>query len=342
MQSNSFKSQYRLASIASYNNHIGVAYTICNSSPEDNWLVLEMGMNHAGELRQLSTVGAPNIVVITSSAPVHMEHFNSVDEIAQAKLEILTGLKENGTLILNADDQILQKNFNKWCDKNTKPSILSYGTSEKSELQILSSSSCGLDGYIAEYKYQNKTSSHQLNTLGQHNVHNTAAAILACRSLILELSLNTIKEGLKTFTPEKHRLSVVNLTDGRKILDDSYNANPTATIKAIDLLADLKTSEQTTAVVLGDMAEIGKSSAKEHRKVAKHLITTNPKFVVTVGNEARLISDYVGECNIPAKHFDTPEDAGTYVAKQEFDILLVKASRSAGLDRCVKKIQELA
>ena len=330
------------ASIASYNNHIGVAYTICNSSPQDNWLVLEMGMNHAGELTKLSTVGNPNVVVITSIAPVHMEFFNSVDEIAQAKLEILSGLKKDGTVILNADDQVLQKGFKEWCENNNSQlSVISYGSSETSELEVISSKSCGLDGYTAEYKYQNKTSNYQLNTLGQHNVYNTAAAILACRSLVAELSLNAIEEGLKKFQPEKHRLSVVTLSDGRKILDDSYNANPTATIKALDLLANLKSSEQTTAVLLGDMAEIGESSAAEHKKVAQHLTTTNPNFVVTVGKEAKLISDYAEEKNIMAKHFDTPEDAAEYIAKQDFDILLVKASRSTGLDRCVKKITEL-
>lgn len=331
------------ASIASYNNHIGVAYTICNSSPEDNWLILEMGMNHAGELEQLSAVGIPDVAVITTIAPVHMEFFNSIDDIARAKLEILSGVKENGAVILNADDPVLQKNFQEWQTNNKEEfSVKMFGEGDTAELQIISSSFCGLDGYKAEYKYQNQTSPYQLNSLGAHNVFNSAAAILACTSLIPDISHESIVEGLKAFEPEKHRLSVVRLSDGRKILDDSYNANPTATMKALDLLADLRKEEETIAAVLGDMTEIGEFSAQEHQKVAEHLVKIKPKFLITVGHESKLMSDYAQAKGINTRHFSSPEEAGEYVTSQDFSILLVKASRTTGLDRCVEKIRELA
>jgi UDP-N-acetylmuramoyl-tripeptide--D-alanyl-D-alanine ligase len=330
------------ASIASYNNHIGVAYTICNSTPEDKWLVLEMGMNHAGELTALTNVAKPDVAIITSIAPAHMEFFKNLDEVCAAKLEILSGIKQGGTLILNGDDQVLITGFKKWLADNANQAdfkVKYYGHSPEFDLFIKNTKSLKLNGFEITYTLDGKDTNIRLPLLGTHNVLNAAAAILGCSTLIANFNANHISEGLLNLTPEKHRLNIIRIDDNKTIIDDSYNASPKAVIEAINLTKELLESDQTLGLILGDMAELGKHSKKFHEEVADAVISATPQFIITIGEYSKIICDKAISAGIDAVHCTSIESAVTAVLARDYNLLLVKGSRSVGLDRIVVELK---
>ena len=329
------------ASVGSYNNHIGVAYTIINSSPDDKGLVLEMGMNHAGELSLLTHIGQPDVAMITCIAPVHIEFFDGIEGIAQAKLEILEGIVPGGKLILNGDDPVLMSEYIKWCERNESSHFqtLTYSEKEKAELAVSDISSKGFEGYVFTATTGSESISIELPLLGRHNVFNTSAAVLACKTLLPDLPAETIQKTLLGFSPEKHRLNVSELPEGRTLIDDSYNSNPTALKAALQLLHELAGGDKKTGVIIGDMTETGDLSPSLHKEVGEYLLTVPPGFVLTVGEASKSITEIASNAGIEALHCDTPEEAGEVASKKEFELLLVKASRSVGLDRSVAVVK---
>ena len=175
----------------SYNNHVGVPYTICNANIDDSWWVLEMGMNHTGELSVLTKIGAPDVAIISCIAPVHMEYFKDLNEVAAAKLEILEGLTENSIAIINKDYELLIQEFEKWNDKQPKNlKTVYFGTDKNSDIQLSNVKELGLGGlsFTLTNNYNGKPSNAfdvSTNCLGVHNAGNFTAAAAAALSLSL-------------------------------------------------------------------------------------------------------------------------------------------------------------
>jgi len=327
-------------SLKSHNNHVGVPYTICRIDRSHAWAVLEMGMNHAGELRALTAIARPDVAVITCIGPAHIENLGSLEAIAQAKLEIVAGLRPGGTLVINGDDRVLAEGL-AVCGEIGHP-VVRFGAGPCNDLTVSDVVARGLEGLTFRLSASGAIGGGQttatMGILGRHNALNGAAAALAIKRLFPSLGLDDIARGLADFRAPLMRLSIKPLTHDRRIIDDSYNANPQSMRAALDIAADLVASGLRVGLVLGDMLELGERSPSYHADIGGVVAALKPVFCVTVGPLSEAIHTAAQSVGIPAFRAETPEAAAHIARKFGFDILLVKASRGTGLDRTVQTL----
>lgn len=329
-------------SLKSHNNHVGVPYTICRADRAHEWAVLEMGMNHAGELSALTAIAQPNVAIINIIAPAHIEHFGSLEGIARAKLEIAEGLKPGGTLILNGDDEVLLKTATELGRRGGNTRY--FGSTGTPDMLVSEVAPKGLEGLsfklTAGEALGGGSVAASMSILGRHNAQNGAAAALGVKTLFPELTLADIATGLAAFQAPLMRLSIKPLVNERRIIDDSYNANPESMRAALDIGRDLVESGLRVGLVLGDMLELGADAPRYHAEIGAYAAQIKPVFCITVGPLSAGIFAAVQGAGIPAFQGESPEAAAHIARKLPFDILLVKASRGTGLDRTVKTIVE--
>jgi UDP-N-acetylmuramoyl-tripeptide--D-alanyl-D-alanine ligase len=325
----------------SLNNHVGVPYTICCSGISHQWQVLEMGMNHSGEISELSRLAEPNIAMVLKIGAAHIGLLGSLEKIAEAKLEIIAGLKAGGTLILNSDDKILMTAFDP--DQLTAKSInkKTFGQEGAPDLKIVSSRLNDSLQLVLNLEIAGKVEQVETRLIGLHNAHNVAAAILAARTLVPDLSWEQIRIGLKNFTPPDGRLKLRRLGPTRVLIDDAYNANPTSMAAMLGVASDLVTQGGKVGLLIGDMLALGELSLKYHQELAALIVAAKPAFVVTVGNEIRATEEILKQSGIAVTTAPNPESAANLIHKLEFNYLLVKASHDIGLEKTVLKLLEL-
>lgn len=315
----------------SFNNHTGVPYSISQINLDDNWVVLEMGMNHAGELANLSHIAQPDLAVITIVDAVHIEFFETLEKIAQAKCEIFSGLKRLGKALINNDCQVLRSEVT-----NYKLDLRTFGTTNQSQTWVSDLKSDRLNGISFVLHHAAEKQEIFMQILGQHNALIAAGAFAAAKLIFPDLSLNQVAQVLKTYTAPDMRLNLKELKDGRKIIDDSYNASPIAMKASLNLLAGLKSDQFKTAAILGDMFELGVHSDRLHQDVAQEISNSNLDFLITVGEKAKIFFDHAKKVGVAAEHAQSPELAAKIALDRKFDLLLVKGSRGMALDRAVK------
>lgn len=327
------------ASSKSFNNHIGAPFTLCQISTTDRWAVLELGMNHAGELRELSKLVQPDVAVITSVEPVHLEFFDSVYAIAEAKLEIAEGLKKGGVLLLNGDNQTLLAASKERA--STGCSVAYFGKATNAIVRVESVQSQGLDGALVALNCRGTNIELKSPLPGAHNASNIAAAVAAVTALFPQLEADTLDKTFSKFQSPAMRLdakTIGNLT----IIDDSYNANPTAMRAALQILVDARKPGDKVGAILGEMKELGETAADLHREIGAVVSELGIDCLIAVGNHSQ---DYLA--GIFSKHTrgleaQTPEFAATLAQAQcDISIWLVKASRGARLDLCVRKLLDV-
>lgn len=324
------------SSIKSFNNHVGVPYSICNAPLDSNWLVLEIGMNHEGELSHLTQIARPDVALITTVAPVHIGFFRGLSHIADVKCEILQGLNDAGTVVLHRDCPELLSAFEKV--KKDSWRTVYFSQDLKSEVQVLSFESHGLSGSSFVIDVFGNEMRVETKLIGSHNGINIAAAIAACRSLMPQISIDQIQHGVKSCEPPAMRLNVTKLPNGSSIIDDSYNANPVGVKASLRLLKELAGSTRHGAI-LGDMLELGDFSAGYHQEIADFAAPMGLDFVVTVGSDSSIIAESCKNQGIEVKVADSPEQAAEFVRDFGFDLLLVKGSRGIGLERAIAALR---
>ncbi|MBN8548983.1 MAG: UDP-N-acetylmuramoyl-tripeptide--D-alanyl-D-alanine ligase [Deltaproteobacteria bacterium] len=323
----------------SHNNHVGVPYTICRISREHRWAVLEMGMNHAGEISNLTRLGEPDVALISLIAPAHIESFASIDGIVDAKFEILEGLKPGGSIILNHDDV---RQVAKWNSIRgaTNAQVRFFGSSEECDARISNVRAFGLEGIEFDLRLLGEDLPVTLRMLGKHNAYSAAAAALAVKALVPEITNDQIMAGLTDFKAPLMRLAMKHLKSGKRLIDDSYNANPASMGALLDIAADLKQENLRIGLLLGDMLELGAEAEQFHREVGEKAAALKPQFLIAVGPNSKYYVEAAEKQGVRAVDGVTPEAAAQLARKLDFDILLVKASRGIGLDRAVKIIFE--
>ena len=241
-------------SIKSFNNHWGVPLTMAVMPMESQFGVFETGMNHAGELSDLSALLAPHIAVITKIAAVHLEHFANVEAIAAAKAEIFDGMSAGGTAILPKDDAFFDYLSARALDKGLK--IVAVGASD-------------IDGSL------------KLQNLGEHHALNAAFAL--CASQLCGVDMTRAKQGLEMMPMLEGRgASFAANLDGKRItvIDEAYNANPTS-MRAAFQAASLHKGRKIA--VLGDMGELGDTAPTFHAELAQPISDASFSKVITVG-----------------------------------------------------------
>ena len=321
-----------------FNNHIGLPLSIFQLEPDDQVLVLEMGMNHAGEITPLSQISQPDIAVITYIGDEHMENFANHEAVLQANLEIVDGMLPGGKVILNGDNALLT------------------GAIAKQKTQAFDVHCPSSDSIIhVEPHGMTKTDCHfRINGLdihatiplpGNHMALN--ALIAATVGIEIGLTPQEIADGLANMEVPGGRLNITQ-ANGMTVINDAYNASPASMREAINvLLLDTPDKTKTTrrVCILGDMFELGQVSEERHREVGAFAADASIDLLIAIGPMARwLYEGYIAATDrvFSALHF---ADADTFLAQWQTllfpgDIVLVKASRGMKFEKIVRTISE--
>lgn len=323
-------------SLKSYNNHWGVPLTMARMPQETQFGIFEMGMNHAGELSDLSNLLRPDIALITNVAGAHLAHFEDVTAIADAKAEIIDGLRNNGTLILNADNPHTPRIIEKAKGKK----IVTFGHSNDCDVTIVTSQTHE-HGSNTRLRINAQQIDVTLLVPGEHWVSNGAACMAVAYAAGIDLRKAAM--ALRGVRAEEGRGAVHELSVDDKsivLIDESYNANPTSMAAAINVLG-LKPRRRIA--VLGDMFELGKNEIEMHAALSKPL---------EEAGVARVI--FTGECMRALKGALPQEMRGPWVRDWESalealkdelddgDVVLVKGSNGVGLGKLVAALKREA
>ena len=320
-------------SLKSYNNHWGVPLTMARMPQETEFGVFEMGMNHAGELSDLSTLLRPDIALITTVAAVHLAHFENVEAIADAKAEVIEGLGKDGIVILNADNAYTPRIAA--TVKGNK--IIYFGYDDNADVRIISADVTA-QGSQVSLVIDGAQIDIDLNIPGEHWVSNAASCIAVAHAAGLDLTKAAI--ALSGVKAEGGRGEISELSiDGKSItlIDEAYNANPTSMTAAIKLLG-LKSGRRLA--VLGDMAELGKDELAMHAGLTEPLEDAGVARVIVSGECMRALR---GALPQPMRGAWTQDWVGALGALkgeiQDGDVVLVKGSNSAGLGELVAALK---
>lgn len=331
--------QYKVhKTMGNFNNHIGLPLSVLNLTREHTAAVFEMGMSALGEIDYLSKIIQPDIGVITNIGISHIEKLGSRQNILRAKLEIINGMKKNGVLILNGDDELLSG-----LKGLLQMPVTYYGISENCNIYAFGIESMGEKGVRFTVNIRDKDVNIFLPVPGIHNVSDALAAI-AC-GLELGITNENIQKGLMDYSQKKMRLNIVHY-DNVKVINDAYNAAPSSCIAALSVLKEVAGQKRSIAV-LGDMLELGKYSAEAHRNVGAHVAGEKIDYLVAVGEYAADYTTGAIEAGMDKNHvvhFPDSESAVSYLKEliEPDDVVLFKASRGMHLDRVIDKIFETA
>jgi UDP-N-acetylmuramoyl-tripeptide--D-alanyl-D-alanine ligase len=320
------------ATSGNLNNDIGVPLTLFGLDKKHKYAVVEMGANHPGEIEWLSAIARPNVAVITQCAPAHLEGFGSIEGVAKAKAEIYSGLQSSGTAIINADDEYA--NF--WKETCEHLNQLCFGIKVDSadvtakNIKVLSEkSSIQFELHCAPGSIE-----IMLPLSGEHNVMNALAAAACCLSL--DVSLASIKTGLENMSPVKGRLQIKTGKQGARIIDDTYNANPTSLSAALKVLSQYK---GTNYLVLGDMGELGETETQLHKEAGELAKQAGVDKLFAIG---QLSINAVQSFGSGALHFDSHDELANALLNciDKESTVLIKGSRSMQMERVVNTLTE--
>lgn len=315
-----------------FNNHLGLPLTILGMEEDTEVAVLEMGMSGRGEIELLSNLAKPHIAVITNIGESHLLDLGSREGIAEAKLEITTGLRENGTVIYYGDEPLLHNKL-----AHSEWRVQSFGKESKNTIYPTTIES-SQDQTTFTTNLEEK--SFVLPVLGNHNVMNALAAILVAKEL--QVDNTVIAKGLVELKVTNMRMEMVEGKLGEKIINDAYNASPTSMKAAIDLVTELKGFHQKF-LVLGDMLELGPDEIQFHRQIGESIKKDSIDKVFTFGT----LGMHIAEGAISALGEDRVHaflDKQTLIQElknctQKDDLILVKASRGMKLEEVVQALK---
>jgi UDP-N-acetylmuramoyl-tripeptide--D-alanyl-D-alanine ligase len=312
--------------VGNYNNHIGVPLSILRLPQKCRVGVLEMGMNHGGEIRELCRIARPDIGVVTNVGFAHIEFFDSIDGIAAAKRELIESLPPSGTAVLNADDERVIR----FADAHAGRSI-SYGFSGNADVRA---EMCGQN----HFRYDGLSFETQLT--GRHAISNILAAIAT--AAIFGIAAKHLVEPVRTLTAAHMRGERIDYA-GLTIYNDSYNSNPAAVRAMLDVLAD--TPAQRRIAVLGEMLELGNTTEPLHRDLGQYVAERGIDVLITIRGAARFMADEAKKAGLSgsaAFFFETPEEAGNFLKQiaVQGDAILFKGSRGVKVERALQALMQ--
>jgi UDP-N-acetylmuramoyl-tripeptide--D-alanyl-D-alanine ligase len=318
------------------NNQYGLPLMLLRLRPEHTAAVLELGMSAAGELRDLSSIARPDVAVITLVAPVHLEFFDSVDAIAAAKAEILEGLAEGGTAILNGDDPRVKTIGEAHRARGGR--VVWFGHDRAYDV-----SAEGWKGTVHGMRFTlrigGQTEDVALPLPGPHFLSNFLAAAAVAHEL--GIGIGTIAQTATTLKAASHRGEVLSLGQGITVLDDCYNSNPTAVEAAVTALG--LAARGRRVAFLGDMLELGPTGPELHRQTGEK-VAGRLDFVVTVGPLARLLLEGARSGGLAdSALLGFPDSASAAAAAADLvrpgDAVLVKGSRGVRMETIVEALR---
>ena len=326
------------SSFASYNNHWGVPLTLTQMREDTDFAVIEIGMNHPGEIAPLSVLTSPDIALITSVAPAHLAAFNSIEGIAQEKASIVEGLKSDGTIIINEDISTLETVKSKILSYNLNP--ICYGSKDKRN-RILNIDETN-DGLKILSLIEGNERCFNLNTIANHFANNALGALIVAKTLNCDLLKAC--ESINSWIPSVGRGSIKKINSSQigliELIDDGYNANPASISAALNTLGKKKAKRRIA--ILGDMKELGPSEIYYHKKIASCADLYKLDCIHTVGTLMKCLHDILPE-EKRGFHFKKSKDVVPLLNTilKGGDCLLIKASLSVGMKVIADAISNL-
>ncbi len=335
-----FSTQFTvLATKGNFNNEVGMPLTLLNLSLAHEWAVIEMGMNHPGEISRLSAIACPDIAMITNTSGAHLEGLKTADNVAHAKAEIFQHVQKNGTAIIFADDprcQILEDHARENPDIDQ---VCFFGDQSKTDTKASQITSTGT-GTSFLVRENGSIARYTVNSPARFMVNNALAAITAAQTAGIDPG--NIRTGLENFTPVQGRMNLGQLSNGINLIDDTYNANPASMAQALKTLIQVADKGQGIAI-LGDMLELGPTSAQLHRKMGFLAAKLNPARVYLFGKEVAHLMEGAIEKGYPRDRiFIGPKDeiaalAAKALKKQNW--ILLKGSRGMAMETLIPALE---
>jgi UDP-N-acetylmuramoyl-tripeptide--D-alanyl-D-alanine ligase len=327
-----------LKSLGNLNNGFGLPLQLLRLEPEDEFAVIEMGMNHSGEIAQLSRIAAPDWGVITNVGMAHVENFSDGQAgIARAKYELVEALPSTGVAFLNCDDPYVGQFGRDFAGK-----VVYFGAGPCANPQIVSmreDARSDLPGLRMEIRADGEEFLFNLQLLGRHNASNAAAAIAVAREA--GVPINQAIKALATLTPGDKRGQVL-LIAGATVINDAYNSNPEALLSMIQTL--VARTAQRRILVAGEMLELGEHAARLHAECGKAAVEAGVDLIVGVrGNAQFLVLGALDAAvtGVSAIFLPDAEAAGAWLAEnlRRGDVVLIKGSRGVRLERAIEVLQ---
>jgi len=318
-----------------FNNNIGLPLTLLGADPDDQIVIAELGSNHPGEVAYLTGIAAPDVAVVINVHPAHLEGFGDLQMVAKEKLSIAEGLSKNGLLIINAD-------MVKWLNYQlpvTNNQIMTFGKSDGSDYQARNIIS---DGSASRFTIDG--TEVYLPLAGPGNVENALAAWAVCSQF--GLTIDDFAQAVKTASPPPMRAELLKIGT-LTVLNDCYNANPASMKNALHILSDLNSDgKRRTVFICGDMAELGVQAERFHTELGISIAQAKVQLLLTVGKFTKITAEAArtsAEYNLQIKCFEDTLSACNNLHEfiKDYDIILVKGSRTAGLEMAVEKLKEL-
>jgi UDP-N-acetylmuramoyl-tripeptide--D-alanyl-D-alanine ligase len=318
------------------NNHLGLPLSLLELRHGADVAVMELGMNHTGEIRVLVGIAEPEVRVWTNVGDAHLGHFASQQEIANAKAEILERASASDLLIFNADDVHVSSHASGFAGRK-----VSFGTAEHAAVRAEDVEDLGIDGTRVRVRTTLATSEIRIPLLGRGNLMNVLAAIAVASEL--DVPIDEIKKRAERLKPAPHRGTVIRMAKGVTVVDDSYNSSPTALTQALDVIAH-ETRATRKAAVIGEMLELGAHATRLHQECGRAAAAAGLVRLITVGgdpaNALAHASIAAGMDAATVTWTRTSEAASGLITSwlTAGDLVLVKGSRGIKTDVVVERI----
>ena len=331
-------SRYRVfRSMGNFNNHIGLALSLLELRHRPDVAVVELGMNHPGEISELVDIAEPEMRVWTNVAQVHSAFFKSIDAIADAKAEILKGATSATQLVANASDPRVMTRTSQFPGQ-----LCTFGVETDADVRATKVRGLGLAGMGATIHFSTGSAAIRTPLLGEGNVANILAAVSI--ALQFQVPMEAVVAGVSKFVAQPQRGNIIRL-GGLTVVDDTYNSNPAALKQILEALGLEKNCSRHVAV-LGEMLELGDQGPILHKECGKVAVEAGFDQVVAVGGSlASALAEgarAAGLSSTSVEVFPTSDEAADRMPEivQHGDLVLVKGSRGIQMERVVERLKE--
>lgn len=332
-----------LKTIGNFNNLIGLPLTLLKVNEKQRLAVLEMGMNHPGEIARLTEIAAPDFACINNIHGAHLLGLDDIHGVARAKAELFSGLAPAATMIVNLDDPLVRAHARRYSQKQ-----ITFGLHSQAQVRATYIRLAGEAGIAFTLKIGREQIRVRLHCVGRHNVVNALAAAAMAHGV--GVAPEDIRLGLAEFTPYDKRMQVERLKSGLRVVNDTYNANPASMLAALETVQELRGSHRAMAV-LGDMLELGRESVEAHRLIGTAVADLGFSRFLAVGAfagemimAARAAGMAKGNCRLCADPAEIVwqlrklQESGELAAG---DWLLVKGSRGMKMETVIAGLKEV-
>ncbi len=327
-----------LATQGNFNNLIGLPITLLQLKRSHQKAVLEMGMNHPGEIARLTEIADPDVGVITNVGMAHLEGLGNIQNVARAKLELVEKASPRSIILLNGDDGLLMETAAAF-----RKNVFTFGFGNKNDLHASEIRSLGQEGSSFRLNYQGNSWDVRLNVPGLQNVSNALAAAIV--SFHLDIPPQNIIEGLHRFSGVKGRFNLVHLPGGITLVDDTYNSNPTSLKAALNSIEALVNGSGGVIVGLGEMMELGDESTASHQEAGRLVAEIGAKSFMAIGEHAPEMVRGAIESGMNSKKAKvvTSHNEMVKIISDEMrkgDLIFIKGSRKMNLGKIVDDLKD--